>query len=85
MNKKPRNRNSIFIRTLSTVACSIILAHLAFLMRTYFCVWCVKCAKYLAFDTFERPDDSALIMFLTKGLSLVFNTSPSNPKIIHKH
>ena len=22
--------------------------------------WCVKCAKYLTFDTFERPDDSAL-------------------------
>ena len=26
--------------------------------------WCVKCAKYLTFDTFERPDDSAL----TRGL-----------------
>ena len=29
-------------------------------MRVCFCVWCVKCAKYLAFDTFERADDSAL-------------------------
>ena len=33
-------------------------------MRTCFCVWCVKCAKYLAFDTFERPDDSALFKLL---------------------
>ena len=29
-------------------------------MRVCFCVWCVKYAKYLAFDTFERADDSAL-------------------------
>ena len=32
-------------------------------MRVCFCVWCVKCAKYLAFGTFERADDSALITF----------------------
>ena len=30
-------------------------------MRDGFCDWCVKCAKYLAFGTFERADDSALI------------------------
>ena len=29
-------------------------------MRDGFCDWCVKCAKYLAFGTFERADDSAL-------------------------
>ena len=28
--------------------------------------WCVKCAKYLAFDTFERPDDSALRAHISK-------------------
>ena len=28
-----------------------------------FCVWCVKCAKYLAFDTFERTDENTLIPF----------------------
>ena len=43
-----------------TIACSIILAYLAHLMRVCFCVWCAKCAKYLAFGTFERVDDSAL-------------------------
>ena len=26
-----------------------------------FCDWYVKCAKYLAFGTFERADDSALM------------------------
>ena len=44
------------------VACFIILAYLAHLMMVCFCVWCVKCAKYLAFGTFERADDSALII-----------------------
>ena len=29
-------------------------------MRACFCVWCVKCAKYLAFGTFSTPDGSAL-------------------------
>ena len=29
-------------------------------MRDGFCDWCAKCAKYLAFGTFERADDSAL-------------------------
>ena len=29
-------------------------------MKVCFCIWCVKCAKYLTFDTFERADDSAL-------------------------
>ena len=29
-------------------------------MRVCFCVWCVKCAKYLAFGTFERADENAL-------------------------
>ena len=48
---------------LITVACYIILAHLAYLMRVRFCVWCVKCAKYLAFDTFERTDENTLIPF----------------------
>ena len=43
-----------------TVTCSIILAYLAHMMRACFCVWCAKCAKYLAFGTFERADDSAL-------------------------
>ena len=31
-------------------------------MKICFCIWCVKCAKYLAFGTFERADDSALIL-----------------------
>ena len=31
-------------------------------MMICFCVWCVKCAKYLAFGTFERADDCALII-----------------------
>ena len=30
----------------------IILAHIQHLMGGIFCVWCGKCAKYLAFDTF---------------------------------
>ena len=29
--------------------------------ESLFCVWCVKCAKYLAFGTFNTPDGSALI------------------------
>ena len=45
---------------LITVACYIILAHLAYLMRVRFCVWCVKCAKYLTFDTFSTSSVSAL-------------------------
>ena len=32
-------------------------------MRDGFCDWCVKCAKYLTFGTFERADDSALKCF----------------------
>ena len=32
-------------------------------MRVRFCVWCVKCAKYLAFDTFERTDENTLLPF----------------------
>ena len=43
-----------------TVACSIILTYLAHLMRVRFCVWYDKCAKYLAFDTFERAYENAL-------------------------
>ena len=27
-------------------------------MRVCFCVWYAKCAKYLAFGSFERADDS---------------------------
>ena len=64
MNKKPINRNSIFIRTLSKMRayCSMFYKFSTFsiLDADFFCVWCVKCVKYLAFDTFERPDDSAL-------------------------
>ena len=33
-------------------------------MRAYFCVWCVKCTKYLAFGTFNTPNGSALKMVL---------------------
>ena len=44
-----------------TVAVSQIFWDLEELMRDGFCDWCVKCAKYLAFGTFERADDSALI------------------------
>ena len=43
-----------------TITCSIILAHLAHLMKVRFCVWCAKYVKYLAFGTFERTDDSTL-------------------------
>ena len=35
--------------------------------------WCVKCAKYLAFGTFERADDSAL----TNHFIFVFSLSLS--------
>ena len=67
MNNKTINRNGIWTRTLSKMraycSCFIILAHLAYLMRVRFCVWCVKCAKYLAFDTFERTDENTLIPF----------------------
>ena len=30
-------------------------------MRVCFCIWYAKCAKYLAFGTFERADENALI------------------------
>ena len=54
-----------------TVACLKILRHLAQLMRVCFCVWCVKCAKYLAFGTFERADENALdSLSLSLSLSL---------------
>ena len=43
-----------------TVAMSQIFWDLEELMRDGFCDWCAKCAKYLAFGTFERADDSAL-------------------------
>ena len=35
--------------------------------------WCVKCAKYLAFGTFETADDSALRL-------LHFEVGVKNPK-----
>ena len=41
-------------------------------MRDGFCDWCVKCAKYLAFGTFERADDSALIVLVVFFLEVVF-------------
>ena len=50
-----------------TVAYSIILAHLAHLIRVRFCVLYAKCAKYLAFDTFERAYENALKGRRVKG------------------
>ena len=38
-------------------------------MRVCFCVWCVKYAKYLVFDTFERADENALTGRKVKGNS----------------
>ena len=40
-------------------------------MRVYFCVWCVKCAKYLAFGTFERADESASVPNAKKNNSFL--------------
>ena len=40
------------------------------LMRACFCVWCVKCAKYLAFGTFSTPDGSALNPVLRAVMTL---------------
>ena len=33
--------------------------------------WCVKCAKYLAFGTFETADDSALSVIAKMGRSII--------------
>ena len=38
----------------------IILAHIQHLMGGIFCVWCGKCAKYLAFGTFATSTVGAL-------------------------
>ena len=47
-------------------------------MRACFCVWCVKCAKYLAFGTFNTPDGSALSVKWTQSESgKYFPDSPS--------
>ena len=40
-------------------------------MRVYFCVWCVKCAKYLAFGTFERADESVSVPNAKKNNSFL--------------
>ena len=42
----------------------IILAHIQHLMGGIFCVWCGKCAKYLAFGTFATSTVDALKMIL---------------------
>ena len=79
-NKKLLNLNSISVRTLSN--------NMSQNFETFntpdeglflcFCIWCVKCAKYLAFDTFERSDENAfkynaiLVHVQRKKLPLVF-------------
>ena len=50
-------------------------------MRVCFCVWCVKRTKYLAFDTFERADESVLIIFHSSQ----FETSLFSIQLNHKH
>ena len=42
----------------------IILAYITYLMGGIFCVWCGKCAKYLAFGTFATSTVDALKMIL---------------------
>ena len=42
----------------------IILAYITYLMGGIFCVWCGKCAKYLAFGTFATSTVGALKMIL---------------------
>ena len=58
MNKKTINGNGIWIRTLSKMRayCSMFYNFSTFITPS-FCVWC---AKYLAFGTFERADENAL-------------------------
>ena len=43
-----------------TVAMLYNFWDLAHLIKLHFCVWCGKCAKYLAFDTFATPAVDAL-------------------------
>ena len=86
MNNKTINRNGIWTRTLSKMraycSCFIILAHLAYLIRVPFCVWCVKCAKYLAFDIFEKADENALSSLINK---LGNNPPKKNKKKLGDH
>ena len=35
--------------------------------------WCVKCAKYLAFGTFERADDSALRLNKATVMAMLYD------------
>ena len=51
-----------------TIACLKILRHLAHLIRVRFCVWC---AKYLAFGTFERAIENALRAFTIGMLNAI--------------
>ena len=53
-------------------------------MRACFCVWCVKCAKYLAFGTFSTPDGSALIPFKSKT-EFEELTQANKEKLINDH
>ena len=49
-------------------------------MRDGFCDWCAKCAKYLAFGTFERADENALrnkIFIFCYSFELQFTTKDS--------
>ena len=45
-----------------TVAMLYNFCNLAHLIKLHFCVWCGKCAKYLAFGTFTTPAVDALIV-----------------------
>ena len=48
------------------VACCKKLTHMAHLIKLRFCVWCAKCAKYLAFGTSAVDAFKILNVFLKK-------------------
>ena len=50
----------------------IILAHIQHLIGGIFCVWCGKCAKYLAFDTFATSTVGALTQGNFKNVVCIF-------------
>ena len=74
-DKERENENKIIIYIMQvlsipcqncdgTVAYCKSLAHLTHLIKGLFGVWCGKCAKYLAFDTFATAAVDALIFLL---------------------
>ena len=58
----------------NTVAMLYNFWDLAHLIKRHFCVWCGKCAKYLAFGTFTTPAVGALICSFFYHLFWLFGT-----------